>query len=74
MNSPDLLLRIFPVPGVDWVGNVTIRCIETGLVAELSYHSQSFFGFGTNRRLVKGKIFDSLSKKILYKIEGHWDR
>ncbi|XP_027921827.1 oxysterol-binding protein-related protein 4C-like isoform X1 [Vigna unguiculata] len=73
MNSPDLLLRIFPVPGVDWVGNVTIRCIETGLVAELSYHSQSFFGFGTNRRLVKGKIFDSLSKKILYKIEGHWD-
>ncbi|XP_047155520.1 oxysterol-binding protein-related protein 4A-like [Vigna umbellata] len=73
MNSPNLLIRIFPVPGVDWIGNVTIRCIETGLVAELSYVSQSFFGFGTNRRLVKGKIFDSLSKKILYKIEGHWE-
>ncbi|XP_022638693.1 oxysterol-binding protein-related protein 4C-like [Vigna radiata var. radiata] len=73
MNSPNLLIRIFPVPGVDWIGNVTIRCIETGLVAELSYVSQSFFGFGSNQRLVKGKIFDSLSKKILYKIEGHWE-
>ncbi|KAL9325940.1 hypothetical protein ACSQ67_006585 [Phaseolus vulgaris] len=73
MNSPNLLIRIFPVPGNDWFGNVTIRCIETGLVAELSYISQSFFGFGTNRRLIKGKIFDSLSKKILCKIEGHWD-
>ncbi|KAK7388134.1 hypothetical protein VNO78_22940 [Psophocarpus tetragonolobus] len=73
MNAPNLLIRIFPVPGTDWVGDVRIRCIETGLVAELSYISQSFFGFGTNRRLIKGKIFDSLSMKILYKIDGHWD-
>ncbi|XP_061361671.1 oxysterol-binding protein-related protein 4B-like [Gastrolobium bilobum] len=73
MNSPHLFIRILPVPGIDWVGNVSIRCPETGLVAELSYITQSFFGFGGNRRLIKGKIFDSLSMKILYKIDGHWD-
>ncbi|XP_027332870.1 oxysterol-binding protein-related protein 4B-like [Abrus precatorius] len=73
MNSPNLIIRILPLPGTDWVGNVSIRCLETGLVAELSYISQSFFGFGGNRRLIKGKIFDSLSMKILCKIEGHWD-
>lgn len=73
MNSPNLVIRILPIPGTDWVGNVSIQCLETGLVAELSYISQSFFGFGAGRRLVKGKIFDSLSMKILYKIEGHWD-
>jgi len=74
MNSPNLLIRIFPVPGIDWFGNVSVRCVETGLVAELDFISQSFFGFGTNRKLIKGKILDSLSKKVLYTIEGHWDR
>jgi len=59
----------------EWVGNLTIRCLETGLVAELNYISQSFFGFGAVRRQIKAKIYDSLlSKKILNKIEGQWDR
>lgn len=74
MNAPNLLIRIFPIPGNDNVGDVSIRCLETNLVAELSYISQSFFRFGTNRRQIKGKIIDSLSAKLLYKIEGHWDR
>lgn len=74
MNSPNLFIRILPVPGIDWIGNVNIKCIETGLEAELSYISQSFFGFGGNRRLIKGKIIDSLTSKILYKVNGHWDR
>ncbi|XP_004487976.1 oxysterol-binding protein-related protein 4B-like isoform X2 [Cicer arietinum] len=73
MNSPNLFIRILPVPGIDWIGNVNIKCIETGLEAELSYISQSFFGFGGNRRLIKGKIIDSLTSKILYKVNGHWD-
>ncbi|KHN17625.1 Oxysterol-binding protein-related protein 4B [Glycine soja] len=73
MSSPNLVIRILPIPGTDWVGNVSIRCQETGLVAELNYIGQSFFGFRAGRRLIKGKIFDSLSMKILYKIEGHWD-
>nr|KYP57517.1 Oxysterol-binding protein-related protein 5 [Cajanus cajan] len=73
MNSPSLVIKILPIPRTDWVGNVGVKCLETGLVAELSYISQSFFGFGAGQRLVKGKIFDSLSMKILYKIEGHWD-
>ena len=74
MSSPNLVIRILPIPGTDWVGNVSIRCQETGLVAELNYIGQSFFGFRAGQRLIKGKIFDSLSMKILYKIEGHWDR
>ncbi|KEH37439.1 OSBP(oxysterol-binding protein)-related protein 4C [Medicago truncatula] len=73
MNSPNLFIRILPVTGVDWIGNVNIRCIETGLVAELSYISQSFFGFGGNRRLIKGKIIDSLTSKVLFRVNGHWD-
>ncbi|XP_045788969.1 oxysterol-binding protein-related protein 4B-like isoform X2 [Trifolium pratense] len=73
MNSPNLFIRILPVPGTDWVGNVNIRCKETGLVAELCYISQSFFGFGGNRRFIKGNIIDSLKSKILYKVNGHWD-
>lgn len=74
MNSPNLFIRILPVPGVDWVGNVNIRCLETGLVAELCFMSQSFLGFGGNRRLIKGKIIDSSSLKILFEVNGHWDR
>ncbi|TKY72756.1 Oxysterol-binding protein-related protein 4B [Spatholobus suberectus] len=73
MNSPHLLIKILPVPGIDWVGNVNIRCIETGLVAELCYTSQSFLGFGGSKRLIKGKIIDSSSLKVLYDVNGHWD-
>lgn len=74
MNSPNLFIRILPVPGIDWVGNVDISCVETGLAAELCYISQSFFGFGGSRRVIKGKIIDSSTSKILYKVNGHWDR
>ncbi|XP_027332852.1 oxysterol-binding protein-related protein 4B-like [Abrus precatorius] len=75
MNSPHLSIRILPVPGVDWVGNVTIRCLETGLEAELSYtSSRSFLGVGGNRKLIKGKIVDTSLFKVLYEVDGHWDR
>ncbi|KAK2449339.1 oxysterol-binding protein-related protein 4C [Trifolium repens] len=75
MNSPNLLFRILPIPGADWVGSVNIRCLETGLVAELSYKSShSFLGLGGNHKVIKGKIFDSSSCKVLYEIDGHWDR
>ncbi|KAI4335373.1 hypothetical protein L6164_014022 [Bauhinia variegata] len=74
MNSPNLLIRFLPVPGIDWIGNVNIRCKESGLVAELCYRSHSFLGFGGSQRSIKGKIFDSLSLKVLYEVEGRWDR
>ncbi|KAK9697547.1 hypothetical protein RND81_08G044400 [Saponaria officinalis] len=74
MNSPKLLIRLLPKPGVDWVGNVKIMCEETCLEAELSYKSASFFGFGGSNRIVKGKIIDSSSSNTLYEITGHWDR
>ncbi|KAL1321123.1 oxysterol-binding protein-related protein 4C [Arachis ipaensis] len=73
MNSPDFSIRFLPVPGNNWVGNVNIKCLETGLVAELSFTMQSFLGFRGNRRAVKGKIIDSSSRKILCEINGHWD-
>ncbi|KAG4976495.1 hypothetical protein JHK82_035836 [Glycine max] len=69
MDSPNLVIRILPISGTDWVGNVSIRCLETGLVAELNYIGQSFFGFRADRRLIKGKIFDSWFMKILYRLE-----
>ncbi|KAK9268466.1 hypothetical protein L1049_000217 [Liquidambar formosana] len=74
MNSPKLLIRFFPVPGVDWVGNVRICCQETGLEAELCYKGSSFLGGRANHRSIKGKIFESSSLKTIYKIDGHWDR
>jgi len=75
MNSPNLFFRILPVPGADWVGTVDIRCIETGLVAELSYKSgHSSLGLGGSHKVIKGKIFDSSSLKVLYELDGHWDR
>lgn len=74
MNSPNLLIRSLPIPGTDWVGNVNIRCLETGLVAELTYKSKSFLGRGANHRCIQGKIIDSSSSKVLYDLDGHWDR
>ncbi|XP_019454618.1 PREDICTED: oxysterol-binding protein-related protein 4C-like isoform X2 [Lupinus angustifolius] len=75
MNSPHLLIRILPVPRVNWVGSVNIRCLETGLVAELFYKSTlSFLGLGKNRKLIQGKIIDSSSSKVLYEVDGYWDR
>ena len=74
MNSPSLSIKFLPTPGIDWFGNVNIRCLETGLVAELFYKSNSFFGFGGNYRMIKGKILDSSSLKVLYEVNGHWNR
>ncbi|XP_027338349.1 oxysterol-binding protein-related protein 4C-like [Abrus precatorius] len=74
MNCPHLSFRILPVPGADWAGTVNIRCLETSLVAELSFRSSSFLGVGGNHRVIKGKILDSSSLKVLYQVDGHWDR
>ncbi|ESR66513.1 oxysterol-binding protein-related protein 8 [Citrus sinensis] len=74
MNSPKLCIRFLPVPGADWVGNVKIKCYETGLEAELFYKANPFIALRRNHRAVKGKIYNSSSSKILYEIDGHWDR
>ncbi|KAI4335374.1 hypothetical protein L6164_014023 [Bauhinia variegata] len=74
VNSPNLLIRFLPIPGLDWIGNVNIRCKESGPVAELCYKSHSFLSFGGNQRLIRGKIFDSSSLKILYEVDGRWDK
>uniref|UniRef100_A0A2N9F350 Oxysterol-binding protein n=1 Tax=Fagus sylvatica TaxID=28930 RepID=A0A2N9F350_FAGSY len=74
MNSPKLLIRFFPVPGTDWVGNVRIQCQESGLEAELHYKYNSFLGRRGNHRSIKGKVFESSSLKTLYEIDGQWDR
>ncbi|KAM7477770.1 hypothetical protein LguiA_025983 [Lonicera macranthoides] len=71
MNSPNLVIRFFPIQGVDWVGNVTIQCQESGLVAELCYKGSIF---GRSNRKIRGKIFMSTSLKTIYEISGHWDR
>ena len=74
MNSPNLLFRFLPSIGVDWIGNVYIRCLQTGLRAELCYRSNSFLGLRGKPRTIKGKIFHSSSFKVLYEVDGHWDR
>ncbi|KAG9449251.1 hypothetical protein H6P81_009216 [Aristolochia fimbriata] len=73
MNSPKVLIRFFPLPGTYWVGNVRIRCRDSGLEADLCYDGKGFLGFGGNHRSVRGKIFDSSSSKTIYEINGFWD-
>ncbi|KAI3447321.1 hypothetical protein Pfo_003986 [Paulownia fortunei] len=74
MNSPKLVIRFLPVPGVDWLGNVTVRCQETGLEAELCYRGNSFLPRPSIHRSIKGKIFLSSTSETIYEINGHWDR
>ncbi|KAL6585597.1 hypothetical protein OROMI_002241 [Orobanche minor] len=73
MNSPKLVIRFLPVPGVDWLGNVNIRCRETGLEAELSYRGNSFLPRPSVHRSIKGRIFMSSTSQTIYEINGHWD-
>ncbi|XP_021893151.1 oxysterol-binding protein-related protein 4C [Carica papaya] len=75
MNSPKLLIRFLPFPGVDWVGNVKICCHETGLEADLSFRATSFLGLRKSHRSVKGKIHHRSSpNNPLFEINGNWDR
>lgn len=74
INSPKLLMRFLPFPGVDWVGNVKIRCQETGLEADLDYRANTFFRRPSVYRSIKGRIYDSSTSNIIYEIDGHWDR
>ncbi|XVE79958.1 hypothetical protein DITRI_Ditri14bG0099100 [Diplodiscus trichospermus] len=74
MNSPNLLMRFLPMPGVDWVGKVRIRCPENGLEAELHYGPNSFLGLRGSHRSVKGKIYETSTRKTLFELNGHWDR
>lgn len=74
MNSPNLVIRLLPVPGTEWSGNVKIQCERSDLAADISYYrSQSFFGFGGKPRSVKGRIFDVNSLKTIYELNGQWD-
>ncbi|CAN6452698.1 unnamed protein product [Victoria cruziana] len=73
MSCPKLMIRFLPVPVVEWVGNVTVRCPDSGLEATMSFKGQSFLGFGGNRA-VKGKIIDSFTRKPIYELDGRWDR
>ncbi|KAL8223514.1 hypothetical protein R6Q57_018989 [Mikania cordata] len=73
MNSPNLVIKFLPVPDVEWLGNVTIQCRETGLEAHLSYKGKSFLGRKGNYRSVRGKIMSTPEMKTIYEINGHWD-
>ncbi|KAK8655144.1 hypothetical protein V6N13_107734 [Hibiscus sabdariffa] len=74
MNSPDLLIRFLPMPGINWDGDVRIRCPETDLEAELRFGHKSFLGLRGSQRSVKGKIYKSSTKKTLFQLNGNWDR
>ncbi|GLT97405.1 hypothetical protein SLE2022_149720 [Rubroshorea leprosula] len=74
MNSPKLLIRFLPVPGVHWVGNVRIRCQESGLEAQLCLGATSFLGLRRNSRSIKGNIYETSTMKTLAEVNGQWDR
>jgi len=76
MNQPRLVMTILPVTGAHWAGKIVIKCLETGLEAELQLLSDSFLSrfTGNNKRSIKGKIFESSSGRRLYELFGQWDR
>ncbi|KAG6474280.1 hypothetical protein ZIOFF_068205 [Zingiber officinale] len=75
MDSPNLSIKLLPPTGADWLGNVRIKCEESGLRADLCYYkSQVFLGFGGSCRSVKGTICHSKTLKTIYEIDGQWDR
>ncbi|KAG6386603.1 hypothetical protein SASPL_151771 [Salvia splendens] len=72
-NSPKLIIRFLPFSSVEWIGNVTIRCQETDLEAQLSYKGNSFWPRPSVHRSIKGKIVRSSTSETIYDIDGHWD-
>ncbi|KAG6511759.1 oxysterol-binding protein-related protein 4B-like isoform X1 [Zingiber officinale] len=75
MDSPNLMIKLIPPTGADWIGNVRIRCKDSELEADLCYYkSHRFLGFGGSSRFVKGTISHSNTSKTIYQIEGEWDR
>ncbi|WOL19772.1 oxysterol-binding protein-related protein 4C isoform X1 [Canna indica] len=75
MDSPNLLIKLLPTTGADWLGNTKIKCKDSGLEADICYHkSHSFLGFGGRSRSVRGTIFYSKTSKTIYEIDGQWDR
>ncbi|URE40149.1 Oxysterol-binding protein [Musa troglodytarum] len=75
MDSPNLLIKLLPTTGADWVGDVSIRCKDSGLEADLCYYkSHVFLGFGGSSKSVRGKILHSKTLKTIYEIDGQWDR
>ncbi|KAL6056913.1 oxysterol-binding protein-related protein 5 isoform X3, variant 2 [Balamuthia mandrillaris] len=52
-------------------GNVTVRCPENDLKAEIEFKTKPFFGGDYN--VISGKIIEG-KKKTLYTLSGKWDK
>lgn len=73
-SSPKLFIRFFPMPANEWLGNTTVRCIESGLEASVSFKGRGFFGFRGSSNRVSGKIWEISTKRVLYELNGSWDK
>ncbi|XP_078443968.1 oxysterol-binding protein-related protein 4B-like isoform X2 [Wolffia australiana] len=74
LTAPSLVMKLLPMPGAEWNGTVHIRCLESGLQAELRYHRRSaVLGLGGSSSAVHGRIFHRDSKQTLREIRGRWD-
>lgn len=74
MNSPNLLMKLLPIPTAEWSGKVSIQCKDSNLKAEISFNRSTFLGLLGSSSSVKGKIFHASTLKTIYEIDGHWDR
>ena len=77
MNAPNLLIRFLPIPGVDWAGILEMLESDAQRMAlKLSYAMEPslFFGLRGSHRSVKGKIYETSTRRALFELNGHWDR
>ncbi|KAH7443804.1 hypothetical protein KP509_02G051600 [Ceratopteris richardii] len=74
ITCPKLLIRLFPVPGTEWVGTSTIKCVSTKLEANLLFKGKPLFGLRGTAGHVSGKIYDVSTSSTLYEINGAWNK
>lgn len=74
MNCPKLLIRLFPVPGSEWVGTTKIQCCANALEATVVFKGKSLFGLRGTPGQVTGKIRDTRTNEVLYEVNGAWNK
>lgn len=70
MNSPKLCIHLFPVPRVEWIGDVHIHCKQSRLKALINFKGKSFFDLKGSSTEIGGKI---MNNEKLYELRGNWD-
>ena len=74
MTSPKLCIRLFPIPGNEWVGNTIVKCNTSGYEATLTFKPKPFLGLRGDLGHLTGQIWDRARNQLLYELNGQWNK